>query len=147
MSGQMQQREASELPQLGVPIPFTNARQCIIKEIADPPLDHQVLRYVYRTKIDRRIERTLTKKEQRIIRQLRSFHCSKLQSYAYKINRASSPLCLACKECPDDENLHWEFCPILIKNWDAVAPSPESLWEDTTEVVAFLKKAYPNWIA
>ena len=106
-------REASKLPQSGISTPFSSIKAIIKKKIEDPPLSHPALRDVYRRRIDLRTEQEMTRKEQLVLRQLRSGHCSKLQSYAYSIGKSNSPLCQICKECPDNEQQHWAFCPHL----------------------------------
>ena len=46
-------REASKLPQSGIPTPFSSIKVIINKKIEDPPLSHPALRDVDRTRDDK----------------------------------------------------------------------------------------------
>ena len=56
-------KDASKLPQSGIPTPFSSIKASIKKKMEDPPLSHPVLRDIYRTSIDLRTEQDMTRKE------------------------------------------------------------------------------------
>ena len=134
---------ASQMDQSGVPISFKSIKAAIKENIIDPNITHSELNKVDSYKIQYKSESTYKQREQRLLRQLRTSHCTHLNSHKYKIESSSNPLCKSCKEYPDGEDHHWAYCPEVIHHWGQAKPSSEHIWQDTQMVMSFLQRTYP----
>ena len=133
-------------PQDDTPIDLPSAkavtRQHVLKHVWAPRNVHYSQPAGIRPPPQRDKEEGLTRRERRVLAQLRSNEkCPILNSYLFSIGSADNDACTACGHTPDNLDHVLRSCPegILYRNLLPPDNPKEALWSDPVEMVTFLK--------